>query len=143
MENQAQGKEFTVTLPAKWLDRSMLVWSAPASSNDPTPPNVIVARDYLPEDMTLNQYVNEQVKRLLNHEENADVEQHSQIEWHGKPAVELVVLNLHKDFHTKQRQIYVMPEKGQLLQVSFTAKASEYHNYQTVFDEIEQSFSWK
>lgn len=132
---------FRFEVPDGWENRSIVVWSAPPSAAE-VPPNVVVAYDRPRSDETLRTYVTRQVADLTRTAQRMRFDLRRDIEFAGRPAVEIVF-----EFETtagtmRQRQIFALLPDGRVTSTACTARAADFAAADETFRTVLQSFRW-
>ena len=76
-------------VPQGWIERTIIVWSAPPSFS-PVPPNFVVAYDRPNPDETLAEYAERQFAELSGAVQGFELELRREIVFAGRPAVEII-----------------------------------------------------
>ena len=143
MQPNIKTKDFTVSVTNDWLDKSMQVWSGPMKPGQVVPPNVVVAREQLPKDTTIDTFVNQQMKELMDMDSELDLESRNTIDWQGRNTVEIVFNWTSHKTRLKQRQLYADNNEKGIVSMVFTAAEQDFDNFAPLFADIENSFNWE
>ncbi|KGJ04220.1 hypothetical protein SAMN04487972_10916 [Paracoccus halophilus] len=137
-------ESFTLTLPDEWADRSMITWVAPPSANYQVLPNLLCSRGELQQGETLDGFVNRQLRGLMAQVRNFDLMSRQNVEFGGRPAVELVFAMTPQSVVLKQRQLFFQadPDGAMVDTVVATAARENFDELASVFESIFQSVSW-
>ena len=137
-------ESYTLTVPDGWADRSMITWVAPAAPGYKVLPNLLCSRGELQSGETLDGFVNRQLKELMGQVKNFDLISRLNVEFGGRPAVELIFAMKPQSVTLKQRQLFfqVDPARPLVNTVVATAARENYDELAPVFEGIIQSVTW-
>jgi hypothetical protein len=142
MPNRAvQNSDFSFAVPDDWIDRSIIAWSAPLSRS-PVPPNFMIAYDKVRTGEEFGTYVNRQLADLSKSAQNFHLELRRDLEFQGRPAVELMFRWNAPAGTMKQRQLYSHMPDSRVVNLTCTAREAEFAATDQSFHQILQSFSW-
>ncbi|MFD1881391.1 DcrB-related protein [Paracoccus pacificus] len=118
--------DLRLDLPEGWIDRSMLVWSAPPGEGGGTPPNVVISYDQMKVGEQLAGYVTRQTDSL-----RAALDQWTLIEQGatrvgGKPAIAVRFTWRMAHGLMMQRQIFVELGKLRIASIGCTAGSENF-----------------
>ena len=137
-------EEFTLAVPADWVDRSMITWVAPAVGKRVVSPNILVSKDRLKAGETLDTFVNRQLTELLTKVRNFELIRRDATEFGGIPAVVVEFSMNPHGVPLHQRQIFFMSGlvPDQVSTVVATAAKADFAGLEPVFRSILESVSW-
>jgi hypothetical protein len=133
---------FHFEVPEGWINRSMIVWSAPPQPGQAATPNVLVAYDALAEGEDLSHYVGRQLKELMSKGSNFHLDLRRDTVLDSQPAVELVFEWDTSSARLKQRQIYSLLADGRVMTFVNTAAAADFVRAESEFQQVARSFGW-
>lgn len=128
-------------VPGGWVNRSVIVWSAPATAAE-VPPNFVIAYDRPRPEEDLGAYVTRQVADLGRSAQQFRLELRRDITFAGRPAVEVVFQWEAPPGAMRQRQIFSLLPGGRVTSVASTAMASDFAAADETFGGILKSFRW-
>lgn len=128
-------------VPDGWVNRTIVVWSAPAGAAA-VPPNVVVAFDTPKPGEALGAYVTRQLAELQRTAKGFELDTKRDTTLGGRPAVELVFRWAGGPSGMQQRQVFAMVPDGRVASVANTASAADFAAADATFAEILQSFRW-
>ncbi len=134
--------DFTLDVPSNWIDRSLITWVAPPTPNRQVNPNILCGRDELKPNQTLDQYVNFQLKQLMNEVDNFSLIKREAIKLNKTDAIS-VVFNINpRGILLRQNQIYFVTnhQKGRVSSIVATAADADFDKLEPAFDNIFKSF---
>jgi hypothetical protein len=135
-------KDFTISVPDEWVDKSMQIWSEPVVPGRLVAANVVVVRETLPPGQPLKAFANKQLKDLVNTGQDLEIETKQPIEWHGQPGIEIVFTWVNGGQHLKQRQLYIQHGENEIVSLVFTAAEDEFNDKEVIFNAISDTFTW-
>ena len=128
-------------VPADWVDRSIVVYSAPAGSAA-VPPNFVVAYDRPATGETLGTYATRQVAELTRTAQQFQLDLRRDTTFAGRAAVELVFRWAAGPGTMQQRQLFSLLADGRVASVACTAAADDFPLADEAFGDILKSFRW-
>jgi hypothetical protein len=137
----ARHADFQVDLPADWVDRTVVVWSAPASAAE-VPPNVVVAYDRPGPGEDLRAYATRQVTDLARSAQQFRLDLRRDVAFAGRPAIEVVFEWVAPPGVMRQRQLFSLLPDGRVTSVASTARAADFAAAEETFGRILASFRW-
>lgn len=137
---RVSGLAFNV--PQGWIDRTVVVWSAPPSSS-PVPPNFAVAYDRPKPDEALPEYAERQIADLARAAQGFELELRREIVFAGRPAVEVIFRWGAAPGVMQQRQVYCALPDGRVVSVASTARAADFAQADREFRRILRSLRWE
>jgi hypothetical protein len=140
-DSLCQTSEFSFEHPSDWVDRTVIVRSAPPGSTA-VPPNFVIAHDKMQIGENLGGYVNRQTSDLMRTAKDFQLELRRDIFLAGRDAAELLFTWGAGPGTMKQRQVYCMLDGGRVISVATTALASTFDDHEPVFDRMLNSFRW-
>jgi hypothetical protein len=140
-DRTVQNSDFSFTVPDDWIDRTIIAWSAPLTRS-PIPPNFMIAYDKLRAAEELGTYVNRQLADLSKSAQNFQLELRRDVQFQGRPAVELIFRWAAPAGAMKQRQLYAQMTDGRVINLTSTARESEFQAADQIFLETLGSFRW-
>mgnify|MGYP003622354348 CR=1 FL=1 len=137
-------ESFSLTVPDSWADRSMITWVAPPKPSYKVLPNLLCSRGELQPGENLGSFVNRQLKELMGQVKNFDLISRQDVEFGGRPAVELVFAMKPQSVMLQQRQLFFQVDSGKPLvnTVVATAARDNFEELAPVFESILQSVTW-
>ena len=135
-------KDFTLSVPDDWIDKSMQIWTAPPKKGQAVAPNVVVTREPLPKGQKLDRFINQQMQELLKADPELDLTTRNTIEWHERPAVEMVLSWDNNGTRLKQRQLYIQQNTDEIISLVFTSAESDFEKFLSMFRQMEATFTW-
>lgn len=137
-------ESFSLTVPDSWSDRSMITWVAPAAPGYKVLPNLLCSRGELQPGENLGSFVNRQLKELMGQVKNFDLISRQDVEFGGRPAVELVFAMKPQSVMLQQRQLFFQVDLGKPLvnTVVATAARDNFEELAPVFESILRSVTW-
>jgi hypothetical protein len=136
-----QTSDFSFEHPADWVDRTVIVRSAPPGSAA-VPPNIVIAHDKMQLGEDLGSYVNRQTNDLARTAKDFQLVLRRDVAFAGRDAVELVFTWGAGPGTMKQRQIYGTLDGGRVVSIATTALAADFDGYEPVFNQMLTSFRW-
>ncbi|MHA7773476.1 DcrB-related protein [Roseibium sp. M-1] len=138
-----RNKFFDLSVPDDWIDRSVLVWSAPPGSGT-MPPNVAVAFDTMQPGEPLVVYVNRQVDSLKASLADWQLVTQTQTDLKGREAYEVVFTWNTPPGKMRQRQIYCPLGSQQIANIAYTASDKEFAEFDgAYFQKVLRSFVFR
>jgi hypothetical protein len=142
MAHNAHTSDFRFEVPAGWVDRTMIAWSAPPKPGERVAPNVLVAYDALQHGEDLAGYVNRQLKQLMEKARKFQLDLRQDTALAGRPAIEVLFQWDSTTGVLKQRQIYTLLSDGRAATFVHTAAAANFEKAEPHFAEMMKSFTW-
>ena len=127
--------------PPEWLDRSMIVWSAPPQGGG-VPPNLVVAYDQLRAGEDLEAYVGRQLNELFRTAKDFRLASRQPVRLAGREAVEVTFSWAAGAGTMTQRQTFVALPDGRAISVASTAAATDFDRFAPLFQSVLSSFEW-
>lgn len=137
----ARHADFQLDVPDDWVDRTVVVWSAPATAAE-VPPNVVVAYDRPRSGEDLRAYATRQVADLARTAQQFRLDLRRDVTFAGRPAVEVVFEWMAPPGVMRQRQLFSLLSDGRVTSVASTARASDFAVAEATFGRILASFRW-
>lgn len=132
---------FRFDVPADWVDRSIVVWSAPADAAA-VPPNFVIAYDRPHDGEGLGEYVTRQIGELGRTADGFQLDVRRDLPFGGRPAVEVTFRWAAGPGTMQQRQIFSILPDGRVASIASTAAAADFAAADATFLEILKSFRW-
>ncbi|MBV8522355.1 MAG: DcrB-related protein [Acetobacteraceae bacterium] len=133
--------DFSFDVPEGWTNRTIVAWSAPASSS-PVPPNVVVAYDRPKLNEVLGEYVNRQLNDLGKTAQGFQLELRREITFNERAAIEIIFVWNAGPGSMKQRQVFCKMPRGRVVSIATTARTSDFEEADKQFRQILRSFRW-
>lgn len=134
-------QQFTINLPDDWSDKTMHIWTAQPKRGETMAANMVVAREALPSSQPLQPFIDKQMNELLNAGSDLEIISRGEIDWHGKPATEMIFSWNNNGHHMKQRQVYIHIDDV-VFNIVFSSSVDQYDEHAKQFDVIQSSFQW-
>ncbi len=135
-----QTSKFHFDIPDSWVDRSVLVWSAPAGSAL-LPPNFVIANDEKQPGEALVAYVNRQIASLKESLENWQLVSQVETVINGASGYEVIFTWKTPAAAMKQRQIFCELDGKKIVSIGCTAMSDHFAEAdETYFRKILNSF---
>jgi hypothetical protein len=84
-----ESRDVTFDVPRHWDDRTLVAFAAPAKPGQATAPNVVMTRDTLGPEETIQSYADKQLAELSKRLEGFELEERKEQTFGGQPGVEL------------------------------------------------------
>lgn len=133
-------KDFSFSLPDKWIDRSVIMWTGPAVLGK-VPPNFAVSYDQMQPDDDLLKYANRQIDSLRAALKDWQLIEQISIRIGGREALSALFSWNLPQAKMMQRQSFVALDKRRIVSVGCTAQAAEFPAADSAwFQKIQNSF---
>lgn len=136
-----QTADFSFEHPSDWIDRTVIVRSAPPNGSA-VPPNVVIAYDKIPLGSDLDGYVQRQIADLSRAMQGFQLELRRPIGFSGRHAVELLFIWVAAIGTMRQRQVYAALDDRRVVSVACTALGTDFAPNEPLFDQLLSSFRW-
>ena len=126
------------------MSRKHFAAIAPAAPGYKVLPNLLCSRGELQSGETLDGFVNRQLKELMGQVKNFDLISRQDVEFGGRPAVELVFAMKPQSVMLQQRQLFFQVDRDKPLvnTVVATAARDNFEELAPVFESILRSVTW-
>ena len=84
-----ENRDVTFDVPRHWEDRTLVAFAAPAKPGQATSPNVVMTRDTLGAEETIQSYADKQLAELSKRLEAFELDERKETTFGGQPGVEL------------------------------------------------------
>ena len=84
-----ENRDVTFDVPRHWEDRTLVAFAAPAKPGQATSPNVVMTRDTLGAEETIQSYADKQLAELSKRLEAFELDERKEMTFGGQPGVEL------------------------------------------------------
>jgi len=136
-------RDFTISVPDDWTDRTMTIFAAPAKAGQPVTPNVLVASDRVKAGEDLDAFVSRQVHDLGHRAKDFRLKLRREGVLDGRDCVEIVFRwNSVEQGFLQQRQVYAMIDAARVLTITNTASEADFPSFDRLFQRILGTFSW-
>jgi hypothetical protein len=136
-------RDFSISVPDNWTDRTMTIFAAPAKSGQPVTPNVLVASDRVKPGEDLDTFVTRQVHELGHRARDFKLRLRREGVLDGRDCVEIVFRwNSVEQGFLQQRQVYAMIDTARILTITNTASEADFPAADNTFQRILGTFSW-
>lgn len=142
MPQHSQTEDFRIEAPDDWIERSMIVWSAPPMPGNALAPNVLIAYDKPRVGETLVSYVDRQMKDLGAKAQRFQLELRRDVTLSDRPAVEVMFRWDSGGGFLKQRQLYSLASGGRVISIVNTARQQDFDAAEPKFLSVLNSFVW-
>ena len=139
-----KGRDYTISIPGTWeikqnVGAAEFAALSPAeNSSDKYRENVLIARERLPEKISIDKYLDVSISRLKTQIKNIKIISTKKLRVSGKPARKLIFVygNL------KMAQVYVI-KNDTAYTLAFSSEPLKFSNYERLFNKILRSFRLK
>jgi hypothetical protein len=83
-----ESRDVTFDVPRHWDDRTLVAFAAPAKPGQATAPNVVMTRDTLGPEETIQSYADKQLAELSKRLEGFELDERKELTFGGQPGVE-------------------------------------------------------
>jgi hypothetical protein len=142
MPHMSRTRDFHFELPEDWIDRTMVIWSAPPIAGQQVTPNIVIAYDTLGVGEDLAEFVNRQLKQLMTKGKSFHLDVRRDTLLDARAAVELVFRWDSGTGMLKQRQIYSSLPDRRVVTFVHTAGGADFDRADPQFAEIQKTFRW-
>ncbi len=118
--------DFEFKVPDSWQDKSMISFVAPPSPGQKIYPNILVGKDTLQRNETLDRYVNRQLKDVFTKLPDFELLRREKGVVQGRDAVDLIFELSMEGNSVRQRQLYFVSNEGKKRVSNIVITASEY-----------------
>jgi hypothetical protein len=143
MPQTSQTADFEIDLPDDWIERSMIVWSAPSMPGRPVAPNVVIAYDKPRTGENLGGYVNRQLAELSAKAQKFQLDLHRPVKLAGRPAVETIFRWESGGSVLKQRQLFSLLSGERVVCIAGLAAGEDFAAVEPAFLAILNSLRWR
>jgi hypothetical protein len=84
-----ESRDVSFDVPRHWDDRTLVAFAAPAKPGQATAPNVVLTRDTLGPEETIQSYADKQLAELSKRLEGFGLDERKELTFGGQPGVEL------------------------------------------------------
>jgi hypothetical protein len=136
-------RDFTISVPDDWTDRTMTIFAAPAGAGQRVTPNVLMASDRVKAGEDLDAFVTRQMHDLKHRARDFRLKLRREGVLDGRDCVEVVFRwNSVEQGFLQQRQVYAMIDAARILTITNTASEPEFEAADRTFQRILGTFSW-
>lgn len=143
MAQTSVNRDFSVSVPDDWTDRTMTIFAAPAKSGQAVTPNILVASDRVKPGEDLGAFVSRQVHDLEHRAKDFRLKLRREGVLDGRDCIEIVFRwNSVEQGFLQQRQIYAMVDDAKVMTITNTARESDFAAADQTFQRILGTFAW-
>ncbi|OWJ61384.1 DcrB-related protein [Inquilinus limosus] len=143
MAQTSVNRDFSVSVPDDWTDRTMTIFAAPAKAGQAVTPNILVASDRVKPGEDLSAFVSRQVHDLKHRAQDFRLKLQREGVLDGRDCIEIVFRwNSVEQGFLQQRQVYAMIDDARVMTITNTARESEFEVADQTFQRILGTFSW-
>lgn len=143
MAQTSVNRDFSVSVPDNWTDRTMTIFAAPAKAGQAVTPNILVASDRVKPGEDLGAFVSRQVHDLGHRAQDFRLKLRRDGALDGRDSIEIVFRwNSVEQGFLQQRQIYAMIDDARVMTITNTARESDFDAADKTFQRILGTFSW-
>ncbi len=84
-----ESRDVVFDVPRHWEDRTLVAFAAPPRPGQSTAPNVVMTRDTLGPEETIQSYADKQLAELSKRLEGFELDERKELSFGGQPGVEL------------------------------------------------------
>lgn len=123
------------TRPEGWVDKSMIIYSAPAQPGQPVAPNMLIARDALGEQESFREYCTRQIDgfRATLPQFHRESEGPGRVE--ERDAFQILFTWLSGAGTLRQRVFFISAGSGVVVTFTATAALDDYAAYEATFEK--------
>ena len=137
-----ENDDFSFSVPDKWIERTVVMWSAPAVLGK-IPPNFAISYDIVKDGDDLLTYANKQIDSLRGALKDWQLVQQFSRKIGGKEALTAQFSWALPTVRMMQKQSFILLGKGRAISVGCTAPANDFPVVEsTYFDVIEGSLQF-
>lgn len=133
-----QTNKFALHIPDDWQDRSIITYAANYSPGEFSP-NVVVTREPVPIDTSIEDYANFQFSITQAEVQGLQIINRENTMISGRPAVQIVQTIAAHGLSLQQLQTFVLSDEI-IYVITCTATAATFEQYISQFQKIAQSF---
>lgn len=136
-----QGNKFALDVPDDWQDHSIISFAATVSPNE-FAPNLVVTREPIDEDASIEDYANRQFAVTQAEVEGLKIVEQNNLTVDGKPAVQIIQKIGAHGLNLQQLQTFILADE-EIFIVTCTATSATFDQHLPRFRKIIQSFQLK
>lgn len=143
MAQTSVNRDFSISVPDDWTDRTMTIFAAPTKTGQAVTPNVLVASDRVKAGEDLAAFVSRQVHDLKHRAQDFRLKLQREGVLDGRDCIEIVFRwNSVEQGFLQQRQVYAMVDDARVMTITNTARESDFGTADQTFQRILGTFSW-
>jgi len=124
-------------MPEGWTDRTVIMYTNPNKSPGTSlDSNIAISRDAMQKDETFGAFIERQMKVMGEEIPQFEVISKRKGKMIDKPAYDLSCNWMTPGGRVQQRVVFISIGKGQVATVAATTEDGDFHNHETVFNNI-------
>lgn len=131
-----ESRDVTFDVPRHWEDRTLVAFAAPAKPGQATAPNMVMTRDSLGPEETIQSYADKQLAELSKRLEGFELDERKEQTYGGQPGVELRFTWQGSSGKLEQRLAMVVGKRRTVCCFNATMSKADAEQMNPLFDRI-------
>lgn len=136
-----RAKDFTISTPDEWEDRSIITFAAPSQIGE-FAPNVVITREAVDSDMSIEEYASRQFDIAQQEVAGLQIINQQNTTLDNRPAVEIVQRLSAHGLNLQQLQTFILLQ-AEICVITCTASVGNFNQYLPRFRKVLDSFQIK